>query len=126
MGLTIAPKCIAQELEEMMANPNLDIVTNSQPCGNCFVCKGSCHGKPFRRQGIEKLLFSVLGVKEGIEGEITADNITTEIRKREKECKDAFNIKKPIVGDVEATLLVLIAAGLIECVFKNEEEEENE
>ena len=72
------------------------------------------------------LLFKVLGVKEGIEGEVTTDNITTEIRKQEKECKDAFNIKKPTVGDVEATLLVLIAAGLIECVFKNEEEEENE
>merc|ERR1712183_1238243 len=72
------------------------------------------------------LLFSVLGVKEGIAGEITTDNITTEIRKQEKECKDAFNIKKPTVGDVEATLLVLIAAGLIECVFKNKEKEINE
>merc|ERR1712183_10450 len=72
------------------------------------------------------LLFSVLGVKEGIAGEITTDNITTEIRKQEKECKDAFNIKKPTVGNVEATQLVLIAAGLIQYVFKNEEEEENE
>ena len=40
--LTIAPKCIAQELEEAMANPNSDIDTESQPCGNCFVCKGTC------------------------------------------------------------------------------------
>ena len=77
--LTIAPKCITQELEEAMANPNSDIDTKSQPCGNCFVCKGSCHGKPFCREGIKKLLFSVLGVKGGIEGEITNDNITTEI-----------------------------------------------
>ena len=37
-----------------------------------------------------------------------------------------FNVKKPTVGDIEATVIVLIAAGLIECVFKNKEEEENE
>ena len=79
--LTIAPKCIAQELEEAMANLNSDINTESQPCGNCFICKGSCHGKPFWSQGIEMLLFSVLGMKEGIEGETTTDNITTEIWK---------------------------------------------
>ena len=58
-----APKCIAQELEEAMANPNSDINIKLQPCGNCFVCKGSCHGKTFHRDGIEKFLFSVLGVK---------------------------------------------------------------
>ena len=72
------------------------------------------------------LFFKVLGVKEGIEGEVTTDNITTEIWKQEKKCKDAFNIKKPTVGDVEVTLLVLIASGLIECIFKNKEEEYNE
>ena len=77
--LTIAPKCIAQELKEAVANPNSDINTDSQPCGNCFVGKGSCHGKPFWGKGIKMLLFKVLVVKEGIEGEVTTDNITTEI-----------------------------------------------
>ena len=69
------------------------------------------------------LLFKVLGVKEDIEGEVTTDNITTEIWKQEKGCKDSFNIKKPTVWDVESTLLVLITGGLIECNFKNKEEE---
>ena len=82
--LTISPKCIAQELEEAMANPNSNVDTDSQPCGNCYICTGSCHGNPFRKQGILTLLFKVLGVKEGIEGEVTTDNITTEIRKARK------------------------------------------
>ena len=44
------------------------------------------------------LLFKILCVKEGIEGEVITDDITTEIWKQEKECKDAFNIKKRTVG----------------------------
>ena len=35
------------------------------------------------------------------------------IRKREEECKKTFNIRKPTVGDINGTLLVMIAAGLI-------------
>ena len=80
-----------------MTNPNSDIDTNFHPCGNCFVCKESFHSKPFWREGIQMLLFKVLGVKEDIEGEVTTDNITTEIWKQEKGCKDSFNIKKPTV-----------------------------
>ena len=37
--LTIPPKCIATKLEESVANPDLDIETESPSCGNCFVCK---------------------------------------------------------------------------------------
>jgi len=75
---------------------------------------------------MKTLLFKLLGEREGVEGELTTSNITNEIRKREKECKDTFNIKKPTAVEVEAIVLTLIAAELLVCEFKMEEEEENE
>ena len=48
------------------------------------------------------------------------------IQKKEDECKIAFHVKHTRVGDVEATVLVLIATRLMKCVFKNKETEEKE
>lgn len=73
-----------------------------------------CRGKWFWKQQIKILLFKVLDKKKGIEGEVPADNITTKIWKRDKEYKDAFDIAKPTAGDIEAMVLVLIAAILLE------------
>ena len=58
--LTIAPQCIALELEEAMANPDVPC-TDEHPnaCGNCFVCQKKIHGKEFKREEFKNLLFSV-------------------------------------------------------------------
>lgn len=59
-------------------------------------------------------MYSVQNVeKGGIEGKKTPQGIANTIRKREEECKKPFNIRKPTVGDINGTLLVMIAAGLI-------------
>ena len=100
-------KSIATELEESVANPDLDIDTELPLCGNCFVCK-KCHGKQFYKDGMKMLLFQVLGVKEGIEEEITTNNTMAVIWKKEDKSKNTFNVKHPRVGDVEATVLNLL------------------
>lgn len=48
--LTIPQKCIVQELEEAMSNPNFDIDSDLQPCGRCFACRENFCGKWFQKQ----------------------------------------------------------------------------
>ena len=113
--LTIAPQCIALELKEAMANPDVPCTDeHPQNCGNCFVCDKKIHGKEFRRDELKNLLFSVFCGRGVIEGERNATAVVKAIQKRKKEIKDTFNNKSLTCRDVEGTLLVLIATGLIE------------
>ena len=124
--LTIPSQCITQELENAMSNPNLDIDTFPDPCGRCFACKMKCHGRQIRKEGMKSLLFNLFGDGEGVEGELTTSNITNVIRKRQNDCKKIFNVKRPTAVEVETIVLTLIAAELLVCKLKMEEEEKNE
>ena len=119
-------QCIAQELENAMSNPNVVIDTSPDPCGRCFACTNKCHGRQFRKDDLKSLLFNLFVVGEGVEGELTTRNITNVIRKRQYECKDIFNVKKPMVVEVEIAVLTLIASELLVCKLKTEEEEKDE
>lgn len=122
--LMVAPKCISQQLEEMMANPDKDTVSvGSETCKHCFVCNNYIRGKKKWKKTMTKLLWSVMGKKEEIEGELTTDIVTNAIRKRKEDCKNVFNVAEPACRDVEGTLLMLIAGGLVNCLLKKDEED---
>ena len=100
-----------------MANP-AEVLTNktADPCNHCSICNEELIGKKFKIDELKKMLFSVFSAsveKGGIEGQKTLKAIANATRIQEKECKKMFNIQKPIVGDINGTLLVMIAAGLI-------------
>ena len=125
--LTIAPQCIALELKETMANPDVPC-TDEHPeaCGNCFVCQKKIHGKEFKREEFKNLLFTVFCDRGVIEGERNATAVVKAIRKRKREITDTFNNKSLTCRDVEGTLVVLIAAGLIEyAITCDDEDNEN-
>ena len=63
--------------------------------------------------------------REVVEGELTTSNITNTICKRQYECKQIFNIKRPTAVEVETIVLTLITAELLVCKLKMEEEEKN-
>ena len=58
-----------------------------------------------------------------IEGERNATAVVKAIRKQKKEIKDTFNNKSLTCRDIEGTLLVLIAAGLIEYALTCDDED---
>ena len=54
------------------------------------------------------------------------NNITNIIRKQEQSCRAIFKVKVPKAVEVEAIVLALIAAGILECELKNDDKEQNE
>ena len=69
-------------------------------------------------------VFSTSVERGGIEGKRTAKAVVNAIRKREDNCKKTFGVKKPTVSDLEGTLIVMIAAGLIDYTVKCDEDED--
>ena len=47
--LTISNKCITQDLEMAMLNPNCDNNHSFDHCGRCFVCRNECHGRKSKK-----------------------------------------------------------------------------
>ena len=66
-------------------------------------------------------MFTVSVEKGGIQGKQTAIAIAKAIRKRSVDCKNTFNCQKPTILEIEGTLLVMIAAGLVEYAVTNKE-----
>ena len=112
--LIISHKCISQSLEVMLSNPHEDInIEYSNRCDHCFVCKRSIIGRKFKKVELTALLFGIFSDPEILKNNLTSDLITKVIRSKKECCKSVFNVTNLKVSDIEATLLVLIAAGLV-------------
>ena len=112
--LIISHQCILQSLEVMLSNPHEDInIEYCNRCDHCFVCKRSIIGRKFKKVELTALLFGIFSDPEILKNNLTSDLITKVIRSKKECCKSVFNVTNLKVSDIEATLLVLIAAGLV-------------
>ena len=120
--LTISKKCISQSLEEMLSNPHQqNDVECCDRCNHCFVCKDLIIGRKFDKNALIDLLFYIFVYSDIEKPKLTSETVIKFIRSNKKHCKSIYNVTNIKVSDIESTLMVLVAAGLIGWSIKNKD-----